>query len=72
LKKRRKPVKVKKAQTGDLRETADGTLKKKNPNDCKHERLGYAGSDYDSQGNRCNIQECLDCGEVFMVKMPHP
>ena len=39
---------------------------------CKHERLNYAGTDYDSDGNKCNIQECLDCGEVFMVKRPHP
>jgi len=39
---------------------------------CKHERLGYAGSDYDSDGNKCKIQECQDCGEVFMVPSYHP
>ena len=33
----------------------------------------YFGSDYDSQGNRCNIQVCLVCDEVKMVnKRYHP
>ena len=39
---------------------------------CNHERLGYAGSDYDEYGNKCKIQECQDCGEVFMVPSYHP
>jgi hypothetical protein len=50
----------------------ENTSPKKDPKDCKHERFGYCGSDYDVEGNRCNIQECLDCGKVFMVKRPHP
>ena len=34
-------------------------------------RWAYFGSDYDSQGNRCNIQVCLVCDEVEMVNKRH-
>ena len=44
----------------------------KNCAEGKH-RWAYFGSDFDTEGNRCNIQVCLVCDEVVMVnKRYHP
>jgi len=39
---------------------------------CKHKNLVYAGTDTDSEGNKCNIMVCKDCDEAFMQIRPHP
>ena len=40
--------------------------------ECEHKNLAYMGTDYDSNGNKCNIMVCKDCDEAFMVGRPHP
>jgi len=45
---------------------------KKPEEECEHKSLLYAGTDTDSNGNKCNIFVCKDCDETFMKGRPHP